>query len=451
MLRLALRCAWLSFLGALAALSGQSDETATLNLRARDSRIGLEVKAVVQDARRATIGASAPGESSARVSLAAGRGELEVQAEGYRPLRMPVDLRAGESLELTVWLDPIGTEASPRLAPRPGQALLYGVAYDATSGLPLAGVRVRLEAAGAEASSDSSGAFALEMPAPRESPAAELPATDVLLASRHGYMTTRVAEVLLTGDATRLAVGLIPGEGTHVQGDRHKLRGGPRELAEAQSASSVSEALGVAPPSGARASLLPDTIRVGFDCSCARCASVQAFSLETYVRLGLDDEWVPSWHEEALRAGAVAYRSYGAWHVAHPRAANYDICSTTCCQVIDPLDSTARVDAAVARTAGEALVGAAGEPFLAEYSAENNGESCPDGQVGRPPHGWPCIADPVDAGKTLSGHGRGMCQWGSQRWAIREGRDYRWILDHYYNDNGRPSGRRSGTLRAAAP
>jgi hypothetical protein len=42
-----------------------------------------------------------------------------------------------------------------------------------------------------------------------------------------------------------------------------------------------------------------------------------------------------------------------------------------------------------------------------------------------------------------------MCQWGTQRWATRLGREYVWIVDHYYNDNGRPSGRRSGRLVTA--
>ena len=31
-----------------------------------------------------------------------------------------------------------------------------------------------------------------------------------------------------------------------------------------------------------------------------------------------------------------------------------------------------------------------------------------------------------------NGHGRGLSQWGSYGWAVNEGKDWEWILDHYY-------------------
>jgi hypothetical protein len=193
---------------------------------------------------------------------------------------------------------------------------------------------------------------------------------------------------------------------------------------------------------------VPASIRVGTGCTCATCSSVEVFTLDTYTRLGLDDEWIASWRPDSLRAGAIAYRSYGAYHVVHPRSANFDICNTTCCQVLDSTDSHANSDAATAFTSGMIVVNAARtEPFFAEYAAENNGNACPDGEVGQPTSGWACLADPVDAGTAFNGHGRGMCQWGTQRWALNQGRNFVWIVDHYYNDNGRPAGARSGVLQ----
>lgn len=54
----------------------------------------------------------------------------------------------------------------------------------------------------------------------------------------------------------------------------------------------------------------------------------------------------------------------------------------------------------------------------------------------------PAPADPVDAARDDAvavvvegigfGHGRGMSQWGAYGWAVDQGRDWRWILDHYY-------------------
>jgi hypothetical protein len=61
-----------------------------------------------------------------------------------------------------------------------------------------------------------------------------------------------------------------------------------------------------------------------------------------------------------------------------------------------------------------------GVPVFAEYSAEN-GHPTATG-----------ISDSVCAGQTRFGHGRGTCQWGSQRWASGSGKSHTWILEHYY-------------------
>src|SRR5262249_47053658 len=172
----------------------------------------------------------------------------------------------------------------------------------------------------------------------------------------------------------------------------------------------------------------PASIRVGTSCTCATCSAVQVYSLDTYVRLGLDDEWIASWKPDSLRAGAIAYRSYGAYHVYHPRAANYDICSTTCCQVLDPSDSNVNSDPATPFPSGMIVVNAAQtEPLFAEYAAENNDNFCANGFTGSPSTNWPCMSDSVDAGQTFNGHGRGECQWGTQRWALNQLKDYVWI------------------------
>jgi hypothetical protein len=73
-----------------------------------------------------------------------------------------------------------------------------------------------------------------------------------------------------------------------------------------------------------------------------------------------------------------------------------------------------------------------GAIFRAEYSAENNNAGCGDGYSGTGTSGgWPCISDARCKGYAKNGHGRGMCQWGSSRWA--SDKTYTWILNHYYN------------------
>jgi peptidoglycan hydrolase-like amidase len=130
-------------------------------------------------------------------------------------------------------------------------------------------------------------------------------------------------------------------------------------------------------------------------------------------------EWFPSWQPEALKAGAVAARTYAAYWLQ--RGGKYpcaDVDDTTASQVYRD-DTDPATDAAVDATRSELVVDASGSAIFAEYSAEN-GQPTADG-----------IDEPLCAGARVDGHGRGMCQWGTQRWA-EEGKDYRWMIAHYY-------------------
>jgi hypothetical protein len=158
-------------------------------------------------------------------------------------------------------------------------------------------------------------------------------------------------------------------------------------------------------------------------------------SLESYVQTGLDDEWIPSWATESIKAGSVAYRTYGVWFTKHPKTSTYDIRSDTYNQVWESDQSTVCI-AAANSTTGEVLVNSSNAIVFSEYAAETNGFSCGDcysGETGA----WPCFLDQVCCGKTKNGHGRGMCQYGSNRWAMSPNNKlYTWILDHYYNPGG---------------
>lgn len=185
----------------------------------------------------------------------------------------------------------------------------------------------------------------------------------------------------------------------------------------------------------------PSSIRVGTNCSCTSCSNVSVMSLESYVGTGLDDEWIASWNAMSLRAGSLAYRAYGSWHVLNPINNNYDICSTTCCQVWQPDQYSSTINAG-SYTSGFAISPSPNNVSRAEYSAENNGlvgqlscvNSCPcgDGFAGSPCTGWPCISDNVCTGQACFGHGRGMCQWGTKRWGD-QGKYWDWMAIHYYS------------------
>jgi hypothetical protein len=197
-------------------------------------------------------------------------------------------------------------------------------------------------------------------------------------------------------------------------------------------------ALGLVPASistSEAAQAAPATIRVGQSCSCSSCGSVVTVSMETYTRRVLAKEWISSWNAESLKAGSIAIRSYGAWYVYHPISGSYDICNTTCCQVYSTTEYTS-TNNATAATANIYLVDTAGNIPRSEYSAENNDSTGADGcgncYTSNKPNDGICLSDNVCCGTTKNGHGRGMCQWGTQRWAANRGMGYAWITDHYY-------------------
>src|SRR5439155_19004359 len=122
----------------------------------------------------------------------------------------------------------------------------------------------------------------------------------------------------------------------------------------------------------------------------------------------------------SLNAGAVALRTYAIGYINNPYSSTADICGTTSCQVYGSATSGLS-DTAVNYTANYAMINSTATipRGLTEYSAENNSlaNSCGDGFTEPNTTGPVCIYDPVCAGEARNGHGRGMCQWGSAKWA----------------------------------
>lgn len=438
------------------------------------NQVGGSLKIVVRDSM---TGAAVPGEIVSQAKngagalwtnakgqgdyqLSSGRNDLEIHAVGHKSLRTHFEPDFQPVKNVTVWVDPV--ELPAELVPevislkiRPGQALLHGHVFDSETGLPVKGARVRLERAGVKSKTNAQGYFLLYGPVPPTNPTEELPGSDNLTIYLEGFKTYRRANVTIAEGATHFIIDISRGKGVTVKDDTHKLKLSPEQLKNTQTEMpDTGERLNtqeetVQPPTLP----VPTSIRVGSNCPSGRtsCTTFNVYSLDTYVGTGLDDEWFSSWHVESLKAGAIAYRSYGVWFVYHPISVNYDICNTTSCQASDPSDSSSRVISAANNTTGMIVTDSSGtNPFFAEYASENNNNSCPDGFTGSPSANWPCLSDPVDAGQTFNGHGRGMCQWGTQRWATNQGKDYQWIVNHYYNNSGSPAGARSGVLQTPA-
>ncbi|MGO1070285.1 SpoIID/LytB domain-containing protein [Lysobacter sp. CA199] len=422
-------------------------------------------------------------------TLAPGDYRLQIGAGAHQSLNTDVHIDAAQPLPLTVWLAPSApSEALDLLALKAAAcarcAIFSGNVYDRASGRPLAGAQVR-SSQGTRASTDANGYFELSATLPRSlaGDSEALPATLDLVIGHIGHRIQRLSALPLINDSRHLIVDLDPGTGT-VRTDRSHVQQRARQREDQQRPLPAEEAMRAQTDAAAAddepawdparpdtvalarrlAALaanvpMPSSIRVGTNCSGRSCTGVSVYGFEDYVGRGLDEEWIPSWNAQSLAAGAVAYRSYAAYYVAHPVNSRYDICSSTSCQAFNA-DSVAATVAAAATTRGVLLtrdgVGAA----FSEYSSENNawddpGDglscvnndlSCGNGRNGSPRNGWPCLSDEVGRGRGCFGHGRGMSQWGTQRWAANNGRDWRWIANHYFNANNSPGGQRNAFL-----
>ncbi|MCB1635629.1 MAG: hypothetical protein KDI51_13620 [Xanthomonadales bacterium] len=408
-----------------------------VELSVRDARTGRWLDAQVRFQEGESIGSmlQIAAERPTQLPLS---GVVQIEAAGYRGLDLHL---AADAWPTTVWLEPLQV---PTAAP----GWLNGHVYDPQLHRPVAGARLRI--GNRTTLSDAEGRFVFDHPPP------DLNVAQMMHLHIDTDRQSESRTVLLGPEPSQQLIDL----GQVADIDHRQLS---RQIADSFDRDPQKIASAAEPP---RAPVLapPASIRVGFasdggTCCVGSCSTVQVLPLETYVRRGLNDEWIASWTADSLRAGAIAYRSYGAWHVLNPRTAQYDICSSACCQVNDA-DTSGSSDAAVDATAG-LLLTTGSTPFRSEYSAESNGWddpddglpcsnpdlSCGNGAVGSPAADWPCLADAVATDRGCFGHGRGMSQWGSQRWS-QQGQRWPWIVAHYYNDNGNQSGAGTG-LRTA--
>ena len=104
--------------------------------------------------------------------------------------------------------------------------------------------------------------------------------------------------------------------------------------------------------------------------------TVSVLPTESYLRAVVPAEMPASWPANALRAQAVAARSYAGYDRAQATAGRtYDTCDTTSCQMYSGVPAEkAASSAAVAATAGQTLT-YGGTPAFTQFSAANGGWS----------------------------------------------------------------------------
>ena len=115
----------------------------------------------------------------------------------------------------------------------------------------------------------------------------------------------------------------------------------------------------------------PETIRIyrrgPENNSCT--GRVDVIPLEDYVKGVVPHEWIPSWHEESLRAGGIVARSYAwGWINAGGKYDCADLDDTTRSQVYRE-ERVQRVSQAIDTTRGVAVI-RDGQVVRSEYSAK---------------------------------------------------------------------------------
>jgi peptidoglycan hydrolase-like amidase len=144
-----------------------------------------------------------------------------------------------------------------------------------------------------------------------------------------------------------------------------------------------------------------------------RIVWVKTVPFEQYCKDVLPNEWMPSWHPESLRAGAMAVKMFAWYHHLHPVTIDgftFDVDNTVNFQTYRAWSRQADTDRAVQSIRRFAYCKPNGEIIELNYRAGYRND--PNWQYR---------------------NAQKMAQWGSQYWATR-GRNYIQILQFYYVD-----------------
>jgi hypothetical protein len=275
-----------------------------------------------------------------------------IAANGYDPIETYFASGEETNIEANINLDPAENNApqvsEQQLRANVNQAIISGYVRDKEANTPLAAVQA--SAGGKTVITDSKGFFSIQLPAAAIIAEGTVPEKATIRFTKSGFAPHSIQNFYLIPDTYTMKVAMSPANNARAQQvteETETQEHGLFDRKETDDQLRYNEAtVPQARVEGIMAVSVPTSIRVGTSCNCTSCSSVQVMSLEKYVKTGLNDEWIASWGAASLRAGAVAYRTYGAYYVKHPVKSNFDIAATTCNQVWDSDGSSSCTSAA---------------------------------------------------------------------------------------------------------
>lgn len=169
--------------------------------------------------------------------------------------------------------------------------------------------------------------------------------------------------------------------------------------------------------------------------------TVNVVSVDNYVKGVIPAEMPASWHPEAVRAQAVAARTYASWSRAENMARYHQICDTTACQVYRGVDGEHPASNAAVEATSRQILTYEGTPAFTQFSSSSGGHTSAgsrpylvarpdpyDGHAGNPVHAWQARIDTRRLERTYPALGRllrirvvsrdGHGEWQGRVWSM---------------------------------
>jgi peptidoglycan hydrolase-like amidase len=151
----------------------------------------------------------------------------------------------------------------------------------------------------------------------------------------------------------------------------------------------------------------PSSIRVGIRANNSTSNPISSVSVVPWYDYNIDvlpNEWIGSWPDQSLRAGAMAIKMYAWYHILYPKYSNCDVDNTVNSQVYKPNSRYSKSTTAVDEQSGIGMTHN-GVIFEAQYRAGSYDSSIPGTYI--------------------------ASQNGTHYWADN-GKTWDWMLSYYY-------------------